>query len=165
MGDRVTAEADGSLTIREYDAAIDRSAVRACFVELQEVERALVPGMPPGDDIADAYLELMFRRGREFSGVVLVAEVEREVVGFISIWTRYRSSEPDDDPTEYGFVSDLVVAETVRAQPSHVSISIRACILTPHLNEEEYQDGKQGIKATANHFEAAARSAGSRCRV
>src|SRR5262249_49029378 len=52
---------------------------------------------------------LMFQRCREFAGVVLVAEMDAAVVGFVTIWTRYRSCEPDDDPAEHGFVSDLVV--------------------------------------------------------
>jgi ribosomal protein S18 acetylase RimI-like enzyme len=95
--------------IREFAPSRDRRAVRACFVDLQEFERGLDPRMPPGEQIADEYLDLMFRRCREFDGAVLVAEVEGAVVGFVTVWTRYRSSEPDDDPREHGFISDLVV--------------------------------------------------------
>lgn len=104
------------MEIREYDPKRDRAAVRACFVELQDVERKLRPGNPPGEKIADAYLEVMFRRGREFAGMVLVAIDADAVVGFISVWTRHRSFEPDDDPTEHGYVSDLVVSETSRGR-------------------------------------------------
>jgi ribosomal protein S18 acetylase RimI-like enzyme len=96
--------------IREFDPSRDRAAVRACFIELQDFERGLVPGMPAGEQIAAAYLRMMFDRCREFDGVVLVAEVGGVVVGFVSLWTRYRSSEPDDDPSAHGFVSDLVVS-------------------------------------------------------
>ena len=42
--------------------------------------------------------------------MVLVAEVDGAVSGFVSVWTRYRSSEPNDDPSEHGYVSDLVVS-------------------------------------------------------
>lgn len=104
------------LEIREFDPPRDRNAVRACFVELQDFERALDPRMPSGEQVADTYLELMFRRCREFDGAVLVAEVDREVVGFVTIWARYRSTEPDDDTAEHGFVSDLVVAATNRGR-------------------------------------------------
>jgi ribosomal protein S18 acetylase RimI-like enzyme len=66
--------------------------------------------MPPGEQIADRYLERMFRRCAEYDGVVLVAETEEAVSGFVSVWTRCRSSEPEDDPAEHGYVSDLVVS-------------------------------------------------------
>jgi hypothetical protein len=102
------------LEIREFDPLRDRQAVRACFVELQEFERKLDPRMPPGERVADTYLELMFQRCREFEGVILVAEVDRAVAGFVTIWTRYRSFEPDDDPAEHGFISNLIVSATHR---------------------------------------------------
>ncbi len=104
------------LKIRELEPARDGAAVRACFVELQEYERTIHPGMPPGDAVADAYIELMHRRCREFDGLVLVAELDGAVVGFVTVWRRFRSSEPDDDPREHGFVSDLVVAAAHRGQ-------------------------------------------------
>jgi ribosomal protein S18 acetylase RimI-like enzyme len=94
----------------------DRAAVRTCFVALQDFERELDPRIPPGEQIADAYLDLMFARCREFDGVVLVAEVEGAVVGFVTVLTRYRSPEPDDDPREHGFVSDLVVLAAHRGR-------------------------------------------------
>jgi ribosomal protein S18 acetylase RimI-like enzyme len=58
----------------------------------------------------------MFGRCREFDGVVLVAELDGAVVGFVTVLTRYRSPEPDDDPAEHGFVSDLVVLATHRGR-------------------------------------------------
>jgi ribosomal protein S18 acetylase RimI-like enzyme len=100
--------------IREWDPARDRAAVRACFVELQDFERQLEPGMPPGEQIADAYLALIEQRCREFAGVVLVAEHAGAVIGFVALWRRFRSTEPDDDPREHGFVSDLVVSAAQR---------------------------------------------------
>lgn len=107
-----TARESGLL--RRYDAARDRDGLRACFVELQEVERALEPGMPPGEAVADAYLDLMARRGREFDGEIWVVEDDVVVVGFVNVWTRYRSDEPDDDPGEHAYVSDLVVRSSHR---------------------------------------------------
>ena len=104
------------MRIREFDASKDGPALRRCFVELQEVGRESRPALPPGEKIADEYLELMFRRGLEFHGIVLVAIADEDVVGFVSIWTRYRSQEPGDDPSEHGFVSDLVVSSTSRGK-------------------------------------------------
>jgi GNAT superfamily N-acetyltransferase len=102
--------------IREYDAARDYDAVRACCVELQDFERELDPRMPRGEQIASAYLELLFTRCDEFVGVILVAVCGDGVVGYVVVWTQYRSSEPDDDSREHGFVPDLVVSSTHRGR-------------------------------------------------
>ncbi len=104
------------LEIREFDPRRDRQAVRAHVVELQDFERTLDSRIPPGEGVADAYLDVMFRRCREYDGVVLVAELDRAVVGFVTVCTRYRSSEPDDDPREHGYISDLVVSATHRGR-------------------------------------------------
>ena len=98
------------LGIREFNPLRDRDALRGCAIELQDFERQLDPRIPPGERIADRYLDLMFRRCDEFDGVVLVAEANGSVIGFVSVWTRYRSSEPNDDPAENGLVSDLFVS-------------------------------------------------------
>jgi ribosomal protein S18 acetylase RimI-like enzyme len=110
----VTAAGAATATIREFDRARDDRAVRRCFVELQDFERGLDPRMPPGERIADAYLALLFERCRRFDGVVLVAEQGGAVVGFVAVWTRWRSDEPDDDPAPLAFVSDLVVSAPQR---------------------------------------------------
>ncbi len=102
--------------IREFDPLRDHGAVRSCAIELQDFERELDPRMPPGEQIADRYLDLMFRRCAEFDGVVLVAEADGVLAGFVSVWTRYRSSEPEDDPAEHGYVSDLVVSAKHRGR-------------------------------------------------
>ncbi len=102
------------MRIREFDAARDHESLRSCFIELQEFERTLDPRLSPAEQIADAYLALMFGRCREFDGVVLVAEVGDAVVGFVTVWTRYQSTEPDDDPTAHAYVSDLAVSAAYR---------------------------------------------------
>lgn len=97
------------VTIRDYDHKRDRIGLRDCFIELQNYERQFSPGMPDGSAIADAYLDLMFARCEKWEGKVSVAESAGEVVGFVCVWARFKSEEPDDDPSGYAFVSDLVV--------------------------------------------------------
>jgi GNAT superfamily N-acetyltransferase len=104
------------LEIREFDPLRDHDDVRSCAIELQDFEREIDPRTPPGEQIVDRYLDLMFRRCAEFDGVVLVAEADGAVSGFVSVWTRYRSSEPEDDPAEHAYVSDLVVTERHRGR-------------------------------------------------
>lgn len=112
----VTRYPFGSMEIREFDSARDREALRSCFIELQEFERTIDPRIPPGAEIAEPYLARMFERCREFDGVVLVAVVEGAVVGFVTVWTRYRSFEPEDDPGTYAYISDLVVSAPHRGR-------------------------------------------------
>jgi hypothetical protein len=81
--------------IREFDHLRDGTAVRDCFIELQNYERQLDPGKPEGSTIAEAYLNQMFARCREWEGRVFVAEVAGQVVGFACVWARVRPDEPD----------------------------------------------------------------------
>jgi ribosomal protein S18 acetylase RimI-like enzyme len=102
--------------IREFEPPRDRPALRTCLIELQDFEHQLDPRKPPGEQVADAYLDLMLRRCRDFDGVVLVAEIAGDVIGFVTIWKRFRSSEPDDDPRQHGYVSDLLVRASHRGR-------------------------------------------------
>jgi ribosomal protein S18 acetylase RimI-like enzyme len=100
--------------IREFDESRDGTALRDCFIELQNCERQLDPGKPEGSTIADAYLNRMLARCREWDGRVFVAEVAGQVAGFVCVWARVQPDEPDDDPTQYAYVSDLVVGGAYR---------------------------------------------------
>jgi ribosomal protein S18 acetylase RimI-like enzyme len=100
--------------IRDFDHSRDSTALRDWFVELQNYERQFDPGKPEGSTIAEAYLNRMWARCRQWGGQVFVAEVAGQVVGFACVWARVKPDEPDDDPSEYAFVSDLVVGSTYR---------------------------------------------------
>jgi hypothetical protein len=89
------------MTIREYRAVDDLPAIRACLIELQEVERALDPRLPAGTAMASAYLDRLFTRCRQFAGQLFVADVEGRVTGFVSVLGAFRSEEPDDDPAPF----------------------------------------------------------------
>jgi ribosomal protein S18 acetylase RimI-like enzyme len=98
------------MLIRPFDLDRDLSAVRECFVELQDLERGIDPRVPAGSEIAEEYLDLMFDRCRRYAGRVLVAEV----AGFVTVHARFRSEEPDDGPMEFALVSDLAVLAASR---------------------------------------------------
>jgi ribosomal protein S18 acetylase RimI-like enzyme len=100
--------------IREFDDWRDGPALRECFIILQNCECDLDPGKPEGSTIAEAYLNRMFARRREWDGQVFVAEIAGQVVGFVCVWACVQPDEPDDDPTQYAYVSDLVVGPTYR---------------------------------------------------
>src|SRR5258706_2987805 len=71
--------------------------------------------MPPGDGIADTYLERMLDRCESWDGAVFVALVDGRVGGFVCVWTRV-PPEPDEPDRPYAFVSDLVVLEALRGR-------------------------------------------------
>jgi len=115
------------LRIRDYDPSRDSHVLRACFVDLQDFERRLDLRIPPGEQVADFYLDLMFQRCRQFEGVVLVADVDRVMVGFVTILTRYCSSEPDDDPRAHGFVTVTLGPRILRAETAAI-VAVALCL-------------------------------------
>ncbi|HET6836669.1 MAG TPA: GNAT family N-acetyltransferase [Gemmatimonadales bacterium] len=104
------------MRIREFNAANDFPAVRTCLIELQEFEQELDPRLPPGPTMADAYLEELKQRCDRYAGQLFVAEADGRVVGFVSVLGAYRSDSPDDDPTPFGYVDDLVILPSHRGQ-------------------------------------------------
>ena len=100
--------------IREYQPGQDTPSLRECIVELQEFERSIEPALPAGTAMAEAYLAYILQHCSEYCGKVFVAEVDRRVVGFVCVWARVQPTEPDEPPTEYAYISDLVVLAPFR---------------------------------------------------
>src|SRR5439155_22316864 len=65
--------------IRDYEPARHRDQLRSCVVELQEFERGLEPALPPGEEMADAYLAFLLERCSRASGRGFVAKVDHTV--------------------------------------------------------------------------------------
>lgn len=99
------------MDIRKYSSGTDRPGLRQCVVALQDYERALVPRMPPGEKIADDYLADMFAQCRDYSGRILVAEQDGEIIGYCTVLADFVSSEIEDGDAEFAYVSDLMVLE------------------------------------------------------
>lgn len=104
----------GTTLTREYDGARHAAGVRECLIELQDFERKIDPRMPPGVDIADAYIDDMLDRCGQCGGRVLIAEVDDVVAGYATILPRVKSEQIEDGNLEYGLISDLVVKEAYR---------------------------------------------------
>jgi GNAT superfamily N-acetyltransferase len=105
---------EDSIKIRPYDAATDAAAVRACFIELQDHEHALDPHAPTGEAIADDYIAWIFERCGRYQGRVLIASMDGEVVGFISVLLAVPRTDPDDPVPVHALVQDLVVRARCR---------------------------------------------------
>jgi ribosomal protein S18 acetylase RimI-like enzyme len=100
-------------SVRELDSNRDSQVLADLVIALQNYERLFEPERPEGFAMAQAYLALMRARCGKWDGKVFVAEEEAQVVGFVCVWARVPSEEPNDDPSEHAFVSDLVV------EPAH----------------------------------------------
>jgi ribosomal protein S18 acetylase RimI-like enzyme len=98
--------------IREYRPE-DAPQVEACFGELQDSLHRLEPQVLESK-AAKHYFDFMFARCAETHGKIFVAEVEHQVVGFIALWATVQSEELDEEPSEYAFISDLVVLPAYR---------------------------------------------------
>ncbi len=102
------------MPIREFDPSRDYTGVRECFIELQNVERSLDERMPEGSAIADEYLKLLFERCEQYRGKLFVADIGGCIAGYVAIWARTWSDEPDDGTTEFAHISDFVVLPEYR---------------------------------------------------
>lgn len=100
--------------IREWQAK-DALQVETCFVELQDSLHRLEPQVLEGK-AAKPYFDFMVARCAATSGKVFVAEVEQQVVGFVCVWGKVLSEELDEEPSEYAYISDLVVLPAYRGQ-------------------------------------------------
>jgi ribosomal protein S18 acetylase RimI-like enzyme len=94
----------------------DLPAVRACFIALQDFEGALDPRLPSGPTIVDGYLEGLMRRCSAHGGRLFVSEEQSRVIGFVSVLGAVASNSPEDDPTPFAYVDDLVVLPEYRHQ-------------------------------------------------
>lgn len=144
------------MNIRIYSAEADFPAVKACFIELQEFERALDPRIPSGAGAADAYLEGLFGRCRRFAGEVFVVEDAGRVVGFVSVLGACRSDSPDDAATPFAYVDDLVVLPEHRGRGYGRALLARAEAYAAALGQTTLRLRVKGGNQLARGFYAGA---------
>lgn len=102
------------MKIREYDPDVDFAQLRDCVIELQNFERQIDARLPAGEDIADEYITQMRFRCRSCAGQILVADLEGDIVGYVTLLNRVQSDELHEGDTEYGLIADLVIKEAHR---------------------------------------------------
>src|SRR5690606_33715699 len=70
-----------AMFIRNFDPVADRAFLRSCVIELQAVERRFDARLPAGEQIVDAYCDLLLERCRSWDGTILVADDAGTPVG------------------------------------------------------------------------------------
>ncbi len=104
------------MLIRKFDEDKDTSSLRDCLIELQEFERHVDSRMPAGEEIADAYMSDMFLQCAMSNGSIFVADMNGQVVGFVTLLSQCSSGELDDGDIEFALLSDIVVRDDCRGQ-------------------------------------------------
>jgi GNAT superfamily N-acetyltransferase len=106
---------DCALTIRPATTA-DRPELRRAIVELQEYERRHHDTRLPGAQIADRYLDWMWRRS-ESDGAILVAEIGGSFAGFVAGWVEEAGNIAETpDSNRFGLISDICVMPDFRGR-------------------------------------------------
>jgi ribosomal protein S18 acetylase RimI-like enzyme len=104
-----------ALTIRPVTAA-DRPALRAATIELQEYERRHHDTRLPGEQIADDYLDWMWRRSAS-DGVILVAEIDGVFAGFVAGWVEHANNIAETpESNHFGLISNICVMPEFRGR-------------------------------------------------
>ena len=104
------------MCICDFDKGRHLHSLRKCVVELQDFEHGIDPRIPPGIDIVDDFIPRLLHRCKLCDGKILIAEVDGEVAGFVTILSKVTNEEPEEGDYEYGLVSDLMVVERFRKQ-------------------------------------------------
>jgi GNAT superfamily N-acetyltransferase len=102
------------MRIREYDQDSDFAQLRDCVIELQNFERQIDPRLPSGENIVDEYVTQMRFRCRSCDGQILVADIDGDIAGYVTLLNRLQSDELHEGDTEYGLIADLVIREKHR---------------------------------------------------
>jgi GNAT superfamily N-acetyltransferase len=92
---------------------MDRAELVVFLQQLQDAERSMHPSRLPGDEVAEAYYEMLTGRQAD----ILIAEAEGRPIGLVAGWL-----DEDADPLQssqwrrHGLVSDLFVASDHRGR-------------------------------------------------
>jgi ribosomal protein S18 acetylase RimI-like enzyme len=90
--------------------AADLPLLAGFVAAIQEHERASVPGLRPGGEIAASYAGTIVDTAAQKDGVILLAKADSAAVGFVCAWI-----DADNDPLVaeqarvHGYVSDIYV--------------------------------------------------------
>lgn len=103
-----------AVVLRPYDPRADREGVVSCVAALQDFERTLEPGLPPGSHIARRYVEAMLQRCAAYQGRVFVAVREGDIAGFTCVLARIPEIAPDEYTRPHASVGELYVMPELR---------------------------------------------------
>jgi ribosomal protein S18 acetylase RimI-like enzyme len=101
--------------IRDYTNDDEADLIRL-LRELQTHESQYYDRMVKPAELAGWYIEDIQKDCRDHAGHIRVAWVNGEAAGYCVLLTRVRNEEPDELPFSYAYVSEIVVADTMRGK-------------------------------------------------
>jgi ribosomal protein S18 acetylase RimI-like enzyme len=102
-------------SVRRFEIA-DLPTLQRLVSEMQDFEREIDPRLRPGGAIALDYTAAMLRRCDSHDGVVLLADVAGQTVGFVCVLPTVPHESLDEVPGSHALVSDLGVTPSVRGR-------------------------------------------------
>ena len=102
------------IDIRPYHGE-DAAAVFKFMVALQEHERTVDPHRTPGEEMAQAHIDVLNEHISAHEGLMLMAVHKGQAVGFLAGWVdeEFGALVPVSK-RRYGYVADFYVSEAVR---------------------------------------------------
>lgn len=104
-----------ALEIRDYKDENEAHLIQL-IRELQGHEVEYYNRMIPPDEIAGWYIDGIRKDCREFAGRIRIAWLADTPVGYCAIMTRVPNEEVDEQPFDYAYVSEIVIAKSARGQ-------------------------------------------------
>jgi len=114
-----------ALKIREREPQ-DTRAILDCMRELQEWERNIDARLAPPDDVLERLWQEILEDCDVFRGVIFVAELDSEVVGYTGVLTRVPREETDEVDYVYAQITDIAVRKQYRSQGIGAALLARA---------------------------------------
>ena len=88
----------------------DRSALEACFDELQSFELSIEPNRVEPALIRSLYINRLYAACERTGGAIFVAENASQIIGYVSILSHVESEDIIERDRWHAYVTDLVVA-------------------------------------------------------
>jgi ribosomal protein S18 acetylase RimI-like enzyme len=102
------------ITIRAADLA-DRAELEDCMAELQAFEKTIESNRADPQSIRGLYIDGLLADCERTSGALIVADLNKRIVGFVCIFCRVKS-DTTEQGREHAYLSDLIVLEPYRRQ-------------------------------------------------
>lgn len=115
MNGKLTLTKFAAPEIRDYKEK-DEAHLIGLVRELQSHEIDYYDRMIPPDEIAGWYIDSIRKDCREYGGHIRIADRESLPIGYCAILTRVPNEEADEQPFDYAYVSELVIAKSARGQ-------------------------------------------------
>ena len=103
------------MQIRDFQQDDEAHLIRLVR-ELQSHEIVYYDRMIPADAIAGWYIDRIREDCQEYAGHIRIAVRENLPIGYCMILTRVPNEEADEQPFDYAYVSELVIAQSARGQ-------------------------------------------------